>query len=327
MKYTDLVYGKSEIYEPVILELIASPSLQRLKGINQYGYLNPFLPVRPLSRFEHSIGVFLLLRKFQASLEEQVAGLIHDVSHSAFSHCIDYVLEEGSQKEHTHQDNIFEDFVNDSEIPLILKKYNLDTHFVLNDKNFPLKEKELPNLCADRIDYSFRSFLLFGEASKKEVDNFLDNLIIQQGNWAFKNFKIAKKYTELFYSLNEKYFCGLPTALMFCTVGDYLKYGLEKKYITKKDLYTTDNEILVKIGKHLKTDKYLSLLFERMNNKIDFKNDKNDFESHIFCKSRVVDPFFIKNNKLVKVSRVDSKLKNKIKGGAVPKEYFLKFEK
>lgn len=38
MKYVDLVYGEVEIDEPVILELIESNSLQRLKGVDQFGY-------------------------------------------------------------------------------------------------------------------------------------------------------------------------------------------------------------------------------------------------------------------------------------------------
>ena len=55
--------------------------------------------------------MYALLKKFGASTEEQIAGLIHDVSHSAFSHCIDYVLDEGSEKTHNHQDRIFATFV------------------------------------------------------------------------------------------------------------------------------------------------------------------------------------------------------------------------
>ena len=38
MEYTDRIYGKVNIEEPVILELINSPALQRLKGIDQSGY-------------------------------------------------------------------------------------------------------------------------------------------------------------------------------------------------------------------------------------------------------------------------------------------------
>ena len=38
-----------------------------------------------------------------------------------FSHCIDYVLDAGSGKDHNHQDNVFDEFVRKSEIPEIFK--------------------------------------------------------------------------------------------------------------------------------------------------------------------------------------------------------------
>ena len=157
MKYIDRVYGNFEINEPVILELINSKALQRLKEIDQSGYFEPYVPKgSAYSRFEHSIGVYLLLKMYGSPIEEQIAGLIHDVSHSAFSHCIDYVLDAGSQKKQNHQDNVFDDFVKKSDIPVILKKHNLDLAYILEDLNFPLKERDLPDLCADRIDYSLK---------------------------------------------------------------------------------------------------------------------------------------------------------------------------
>jgi hypothetical protein len=72
------------------------------------------------------MGVYLLLKNYGAPIEEQIAGLIHDASHSAFSHCVDYVLAAGSESEQSHQDNVFDEFVRRSEIPSILKKYSID---------------------------------------------------------------------------------------------------------------------------------------------------------------------------------------------------------
>lgn len=333
MKYTDRVYGEFEITEPVILELINCPSLQRLKKIDQAGY-------RPLwvkpdvdtgeydhSRFAHSLGVYLLLRKHNTSLEEQIAGLIHDVSHSAFSHCIDYILEVGSEKEHNHQDNLFDDYIRKTEIPKIIKKFGFDLEYVLNDKNFPLKEKNLPDLCADRIDYSLKTAVIFGELNEQDKNYLLENLTTKNNNWVFKNFESAKRYAELFLKLNMTHYAGFSSAIMFRVVGDCLRYALQKGYILENDLYTTDKIVIEKVKMFLDKDEKLKLFWERMNNKVKVSNNPNNYDVKVFCKSRIVNSLFINNGVLKRVSEVESRWNDIIEKELKPKHYFLKFEK
>ncbi len=324
MYIQDRVYDDSDISEPVLLEIIATQTLQRLKEIDQAGYFEPHFPGSRHSRFEHSIGVCLLLKKYNAPLEAQIAGLIHDVSHSAFSHCIDYVLDTGSEKEQSHQDNVFDAFVKRSEIPEILKKHHFDLDYILNDANFPLKETNLPDLCADRIDYSLREACVYGEIT--DANYFLNNLTAQDGQWVFKSFESARKYAELFSKLNKWYYSGLATAIMFRTVGDYLRHALLKGYISEADLYTTDQIVLAKIEPHHTDDERLRLLFDRMNMKIRVKNDLTDFDVEIFCKSRAVDPLCLDNEEIKRVSEIDPHWKTVLEEESKPKQYFLKFE-
>ncbi|MEI6596977.1 MAG: hypothetical protein WCL13_02060 [bacterium] len=333
MRYYDKVYGDINIIEPVILELLNSPALKRLRNIDQGGY-GP-LCVKPYARpgqfghnrLAHSIGVYLLLKKYKAPIEEQIAGLIHDVSHSAFSHCIDYVLETGNGREQSHQDNSHNNFVKKTAIPKILKKYKFNLDYILNDKNFPLKEKLLPDLCADRIDYNLREGIIFEEITNFQAKEILNNLIIVNNNWVFKNLKTAKKFAQLSYKLNKIYYSGFPTAIMFRTVGDCLKYALDKKYITITDIYTTDKIVLAKIKKYLNKDKHLNLLWQRMNGKIKAKQNRKNYDAHIFCKSRIVDPLFIDKKKIKRLSEDELSWGKIVKQELKPKEYFLKFNK
>jgi len=334
MIYTDKVYGKYKISEPVILDLINSTAIQRLKYVNQDGYPPLFvkLPIKTgkyqNSRYAHSIGVYLLLRKYNASLEEQIAGLIHDVSHAAFSHCIDYVLNTGSEKEHTHQDNHFEEFVKKTQIPKILNRYGIKLESILDDKNFPLKEKKLPDLCADRIDYSLRDSLIFQEISKDQIRNFLSNLVATENNeWVFKNSTVALEYAKLFRKYNRIYLSGIASAIMFRAVGDCLKYALKKHYINYHDLYTTDNLVLQKIKTAVEKDAELKLYWQRMNGKIKAKNSPNDYDARVFCKSRIVDPLYINKGEIKRISQQYPKWKMVVEKESAPKEYFIKFDK
>jgi hypothetical protein len=83
--------------------------------------------------------------------------------------------------------------------------------------------------------------------------------------------------------------------------------------------------VLLKISTHLEEDKKLKYLFDRMNNKIEFKNDPNDFEEHVFCKSRVIDPLCHHNGKIMRVSEINLDWKKVVEQEMKPKEYFLKF--
>lgn len=327
MRYVDNIYGEFDIKDPVVLDLIESDSLQRLKKIDMAGYFEPFFPGTAHNRFEHSMWVYALLKRYKASIEEQIAWLLHDISHGAFSHCLDYVFEEWSQKEHTHQDNIFEEYLKKSDISAILNKYRIDIDLIINDRNFPLKERSLPDLCADRIDYILRWALHYDKREVAEMHGILNHLKVVDNERVFDAKEYAEKFAELFKYINDLYYSDIFTAVMFQSSSDFIKQAIKQKYITKEDLYTTDHEVLDKIFPHLSSDKDLQTHRDRMNNKIPFQNNPNDYDVQVFCKNRIVDPLFIDDDGAIKkLSSVSKKRKNiviKVK----PKEYFLKFEK
>ncbi|MBI2409866.1 HD domain-containing protein [Candidatus Kaiserbacteria bacterium] len=325
MNINDKIYGTVEVSEPVLLEILNGPSLERLKDIDQFGYFTPYAQERHFSRFEHSVGVFLLLQKYGASLEEQVAGLIHDVSHSAFSHCVDYVLAASRAEKQEHQDSIFDTFVRRSELPAILEKRGFETGNVLDDSRHPLKETQLPDLCADRIDYTLRDICLSGE--REIALSFLDKLSAENGRWIFMDYTSAREFAERYAYLNKTYWAGVTTAAMFYTVGEYLKHALSKAYILENDLYTTDTHVLAKIAKHHSYDTELMLLYDKMNNRIPFKNDPTNYDAIVKCKSRAINPLCRYEKSIKRVSEVDPAWLDVIERESKPKVFYLKFER
>jgi HD superfamily phosphohydrolase len=322
----DRAYGQINITEPIILELLASSFLRRLAGVDQGGHTKPYWRTdQIINRLEHSIGVYWLLKKYDAPLAEQVSGLIHDVSRSAFSHSIDYILEGGDGKEQNHQDNIFTEFVRNSDLPAILKKYDLDPDYILDDKNFPLKEKPLPDLCADRIDYSLRTAIAYEDISTDNLQEILNNLIVKDNFWIFKNLATAKKYAELFRLLNTNYYTAPHAGAMHQAVGEYLRHALERGYLEKADLYTTDREVLDKLAVFHDNDPELARLFTRINNKIKFKDSRKNYDKIIHLKSRLVDPLFLDKNKISRLSKVAPEWKEILKNELGHKTIYLKF--
>ena len=68
MQWEDRVYGDVRIVDHAILSLIESPTFQRLRGVRQAGPSAIAFAFKDVSRYEHSLGVYLLLgRLAQAS--------------------------------------------------------------------------------------------------------------------------------------------------------------------------------------------------------------------------------------------------------------------
>lgn len=331
MKYVDTTYGEFDIDELVIVEILNSNFFQRLKDISQggYGFENLFKnhKIYQANRFEHSVGCYFLVKKFGAKLEEKVAALIHDISHTVFSHCIDYALSDFPERQ-DFQDNEFSKYVMKTDLPSIFIKYGLDLSYILDEKNFKLQESDLPDLCADRIDYSLRHFVQYSGFGLDKIKYFLDNLTVFNEKFVFKNKESALDFATSFMDLNRIYFSGKETAVMFFTNSNYIKHALEKEYIEYDDLFLTENFVIDKINKNLENDDKLKDLWLQMNSDMSkFIFDDNDFERKIVCKSRVVDPLFIDGDGLKRVSDVDENYKiNAVKENK-PKEYFVKYKR
>ena len=132
----DIVYGKHKIGEPVIFELLETPSLLRLKNISQFGVPDKYNHRNGYTRYEHSVGVMLLLKSLDASLEEQVSGLSHDASVLAFSHVTDWIFGKGRSGSEDYHDSIHQEFIGETEIQMILHKHGLSVERVLDEHNF-----------------------------------------------------------------------------------------------------------------------------------------------------------------------------------------------
>src|SRR5512141_2948426 len=118
MLYSDSIYGEIEIDESVLLDLVSTQALQRLRGVLQHGITALIGITPPVTRFDHSVGVLLLVRRLGGSLAEQIAALLHDVSHTAFSHVIDYVVD-GHDSQSYHEE-WKEPYLLGSDVPEIL---------------------------------------------------------------------------------------------------------------------------------------------------------------------------------------------------------------
>jgi len=295
MLINDRVYGEIEITEPVLLELINSKPVQRLKDINQAGS-SMYVMNKPITRFEHSIGVMFLLKMLGASIEEQIAGLIHDVPHTAFSHVIDYVFKNEEQDFH---EKFHEKIIMDSEIPEILKKYDFDVKRLLDEHNFPLLERKLPDLCADRIDYTLRDYVTYFCLDDK-IKDILSHLIIHNDEIIFNNKNIAKTFAEIFLLCDNSYWTDIREVGCFNIMADALRIALDNNILSESDLFENGAFVYDKLKNS--DNKEILKKLEFLNPNLKIINDESNPDYITKSKLRYVDPKFLENNNICKVS-------------------------
>lgn len=297
----DPLYGKQEITSPVVLEIIASETFHRLKGISQYGIPDEFYHLQNFYRYEHCIGTYLLLKKFGASETEQIAGLIHDISHTAFSHTVDWVLQDARHTE-DFQDEQHETYIAKSPVAKILEKHGYTVSRVANYDTFGLLERDLPDLCADRIDYSLR------EEPNEEARDILASLRVVDGQFVMKDQASARVFAERYLRIQTEHWGGFEAVSRYKLFSRILRRGLEQKVFVFDDFWKVDETIVELLKKSNDAQILQGLEILRNKNLSGLPKSKEP----AFKKFRHIDPKFLENGKLVRLSSIDPEWANKL---------------
>ena len=296
MKIFDTVYGEKEITEPVLVELINSRPLQRLKGLAQYGLPDEYYHKKNFSRYEHSIGVLILLRNLKADLGEQVAGLLHDVSHTAFSHVVDWFL--GDPTKEDYQDKIHLEIIKDSKIPEILENHGFSYLDISNLEAFSLLDRRAPSLCVDRLDYAFRELIsLIKIRSVKKMVSSLSNF---NGQVVFLEKDNAKDFANYYMELQKKHWAGDEARARYHLLAEALKIAVDEKIISIKDLRKTDLEVINLLLKN--GDKRIVRRLDLLGN--GFKVVESNQGIELRKKFRYIDPEILCGGKIKLLSEI-----------------------
>jgi len=296
----DRVYGTCSFSEPVLVELVESEAVQRLKGIAQFGVPDIWYHKKGFFRFEHDVGVAILLAKIGATTEEQVAGLFHDVSHTAFSHVVDYVI--GNVIDENFQDKILFDFIcSDRQIPLILEKHGFDIKNFETMDRFTLLERPEPELCADRVDYALRELAIDGET--EVVKMCTNDITAKDGRMCFKSKNVAKIFGEKFLNLQTTHWAGWEAVSRYYNLAEALKEALNTGIISFDDFRKDDTYLVKKLqaSSNPKIKKIIDMLLN--GNVTAIEGQK---------KLRYTDPYYIENGKLMKLSENDEEFNEKL---------------
>ncbi|MDA1569417.1 HD domain-containing protein [Bacillus thuringiensis] len=304
MIISDVLYGEFEV-DVVLEELILSKPMQRLKGIHQAGASYLMNEKWNVTRFDHSVGVMLLVKKLGGSVEEQIAGLLHDVSHTAFSHVIDYVFD---NEDESYHEEIFSSVVKNSEIPAILAKhgYNYED-ILLDDSKWTLLERSAPELCADRVDYTLRDMYTYGYISLEEVHSFLEDVIAVEGKMVLQSIEMAEWFTETYYKEVIDFFMKPMNIYGNDMLAKMLKVALHKRIIHADDFLLEDEELISKLQQC--NDSEVHALLRKVHPNVKVKEARDDYDLYQKNKVRLIDPPLLREGEVVQSSVVSEKIK------------------
>lgn len=302
------IWGKEEIDNPLLEEIINSPTMQRLKKIDQSGPIVYFGLAPEFTRYDHSIGVLSLLKKANCPLKEQVAGLLHDASHTAFSHLGDIIFNQ-AEKEHSYQDKIHLWYLNQQNITKITEKWGIKLK-ELNPDNSQYKalERPLPELCADRLQYNIHTGVIYNIITAKEAKEIVDNLEYKDNKWFFKDINYARKFASLSLIFTKDLWGSDWNAAFYHHFAKIIRKSLELKVITNNDIHFSNDLVIlnkIKKSKALMKDIKKCVHIKSHYRKVKF----GDGELNLKPKFRGIDPWVFYKNKYHRLSYLSPQFK------------------
>jgi HD superfamily phosphohydrolase len=214
--FSDPVHGFISVPKNVIMDLIQTPEVQRLRRIRQLGVGHLVFPGAEHTRFNHALGAMALMQDALTNLREKgtpispdertaalAVALLHDVGHGAFSHTLEHQL--------------IDDFAHEDMSRVLLVRLNerlegaLDTALAMFDDTYPrpfFHQLVSSQLDMDRLDYlrrdSFYTGVAEGEVGVQRLLKTMrvhplqggpasEVMIEAKGIYAVENFLISRR--------------------------------------------------------------------------------------------------------------------------------------
>lgn len=251
---TGFHFYHDEIPEHLAL-LSATPAMQRLKNVGmncgcEYTQFPVFARCAPYSRFEHSIGVGLIVWHFTQSVAQSTAALLHDIATPAFAHVIDFLHQDHLLQEST-EENTRKVIERSEEIQRILARISLTTDAVCDYHRYPIADNDTPQLSADRLEYTLGNAVNYGFADLEQVKQLYASLLVAPNEYGeeelmFSAIEDALAFGEIVMRCSNVYIADEDRFAMQA-LAELLREAIREDVLSVADLDRTEPELLAKL--------------------------------------------------------------------------------
>lgn len=305
MQYVDAVYGSTSFTEPMLLDLMQSDAMQRLRSVLQHGITAVLGITKPITRFEHSVGAMILVQRGGGSVCEQAAALLHDVSHTAFSHVADFVF--GGP--HSYHELKRREWLAQSDIPAVLSRHGLDWTDFLDDERFPLLEQPAPRLCADRLDYFLRDSLALGILTPAQATELSESLVVAEGRFAVRELDAARLFSYKYIETDQTSWSNETAILLYELTARALRTAFDRSVIAESDLWGGDQQLWDKMSRSQDPATAASVkLILRYRDFVPYQPKPDESKSAVLLtpKIRTIDPDVATEDGMLPLSALDA---------------------
>ena len=239
----------------LLSELAATLEMERLKqvGMNcgcEYTAFPRFANGGTYSRFDHSLGVGLIVWHFTADPAQAAAGLLHDIATPPFAHVVDFLRGDYLTQEAT-EDGTRERIEESTALQAVLSRYGLRTEEVCDYHRYPIADNDSPRLSADRLEYTLGNALRWGLLDREEIGAIYADLHVGpnedgQPELIFSDQRLASVFARAALACSKVYVSDEDRYSMqaLCElIGGALKAGV----LSPADLGGAEPELIAKL--------------------------------------------------------------------------------
>lgn len=240
---------------PFLWEFADTPPMVRLKNVGmncgcEYTRFPRFADIGPYSRYDHSLGVALIVWHFTGSVEQALAGLFHDITTPVFAHVVDFLKGDHLRQESTEAGT--EAWIAASpEICGLLKQYGLAMERVADYHRYPIADNPAPALSADRLEYTLGNLLNYGFADIGQIRAFYEDLTVGKDETGrpelvFRTPSTAAAFAKAALQ-NSRVYVADEDRFAMQALADLLKLALERGTLRQDELWGTETEVIRKL--------------------------------------------------------------------------------
>ena len=241
---------------PAFLRACAdTPPVARLAqvGMNcgcEYTAFPRFSGLAPYSRYDHSVGVALIVWHFTRDPAQAAAGLLHDAATPVFAHVVDFLRGDYLRQEST-EDGTEGLITGSAELGAVLRRYGIAPGDACGFHRSPIADSEAPRLCADRLEYTVGNSLSFGILTAEEARRIYEDIAVGTNEdgaaeLAFRSAAAAESFAEAALACSGIYVSDEDRYAMQ-RLSELLKHALALGVLARDDLYTTEPEVIGKL--------------------------------------------------------------------------------